>query len=1569
MNVSGQMSGQPVQMNLGGGRGLQQHQPLQVASRYPDMDHQFSKMRSAMHRNIVDHLMKMMKIAENQSLGKLADRLEEVLYRLHPTKVDYYVMLKGPIEPHLQGAIKVLSRHGNQHQQMSHQTPTPSHCGTMVPTPGSMSNGYQDPSINVLQNSMATSDSSVMCPVNTQRQVAHMIPAPGFSGHQILPSNPVYPCGAGYLNGELNVIPQVHEQKPMPFSINQGSYPMQHVGTHVGFGVHSRMLEDSSSNGLSGPQINGDIGFPGSNMQLSYGTVAAKEFTNIPPYGNSPEKLLQQEFICHPPKGTPTSAFVSGNLHGTVSSTLKPIGNQMNAANTLPTSRMECALLTSQTTKQSLQPKPVIKAEVLDQTENVIFTKSQLPYQHQQQHYFEPNRPCSQFVKGSHLGSCCDEQLSNQGALPYNELMYSKATEDNDKSDQMYRQYVSHNNIQITSGSQQLLSSHAKNTELISSMFQRPMSQDATEQHVSSDWPNAGCAMTPIDHKPPKLPTRGSERATNKYDLQTLRLIKFIHAKISPCPLGGSCKSPICARLQEILKHSNDCQTIDCLYGYCKQSKEAIYHYNNCVNKHCPICSKAKSLSHYCDQTNKRNTFERSINGANGDRMGINMVTAETFDDQPPMSKRLRLQLLPPNVSHSADASVPQACTGIVSQQAHPKHLGQDKMIFPKQEQNIEIDIQSPRKVEIIRSCAVGKTGAIQTYVVPDVSNELDSYIEKKNCLSDKDTNEIVVDIKNNANGSTDAMMSKIEKTKRKGVSLMELFTPEQIHEHVRSLRQWVGQSKAKAEKNQVIGHSKNVNSCQLCKVEKLFFEPPPKYCSPCGARIKRNAPYYSDTVTESGPYYFCIPCYSESRSDSILVDNIQLLKSKLVKNRNDDELEEAWVACDKCKRWQHQICALFNAKRNDEEKDAEYICHSCYIQEIEHGLRMPLPLNTVPGAKDLPRTVLSDHIEERLLQRLKEERQNRANKYGKNFSEVPGAEGLVVRVVSSVDKKLKVKPHFLEIFREDNYPAEFPYKSKAILLFQRIEGVEVCLFGIYVQEFGAECAFPNQRRVYLSYLDSVKYFRPEIETVSGEALRTFVYHEILIGYLQYCKQRGFTSCYIWACPPFKGEDYIMYCHPEIQKTPKSDKLREWYLSMLRKATNEGIVVELTNLYEHFFNPKTECKAKVTAARLPYFDGDYWPGAAEDIINQIRLPEDDRNLQKKGKLKKTITKRALKFAGLTNLNGNASKDAMLMQKLGEAIYPMKEDLIMVHLQHSCHHCCILIVSGRRWVCSQCKSFYICDKCYNVEEQREAKERHPSNSTDFHILHPVEIDGVPKDTKDRDGILESEFFDTRQAFLSLCQGNHYQYDTLRGAKHSSMMVLYHLHNPTEPAFVTTCDVCKNNIKTGQGWRCKECDYDECVACYKHNEGANHVHKLTKQPTGADMDTHQKKSAETTQMLLRLLAHAGSCPGRGGCQYHNCRKLKSLFHHGTQCKTRSSGGCRLCKKLWGLITLHARGCKESQCNIPRCRDTKEYWRKLQLMQWQSESRRRAAVNQMMMQRQLETSSRAAGNGVNV
>ena len=74
---------------------------------------------------------------------------------------------------------------------------------------------------------------------------------------------------------------------------------------------------------------------------------------------------------------------------------------------------------------------------------------------------------------------------------------------------------------------------------------------------------------------------------------------------------------------------------------------------------------------------------------------------------------------------------------------------------------------------------------------------------------------------------------------------------------------------------------------------------------------------------------------------------------------------------------------------------------------------------------------------------------------------------------------------------------------------------------------------------MYLSYLDSVKYYEPRQD-------RTAVYHSMLLAYLAYVKERGFHTAHIWACPPAKGDDYIFFSHPAVQKTPKDDRLRQW---------------------------------------------------------------------------------------------------------------------------------------------------------------------------------------------------------------------------------------------------------------------------------------------------------------------------------------------------------------------------------------------------------------------------------------
>lgn len=80
----------------------------------------------------------------------------------------------------------------------------------------------------------------------------------------------------------------------------------------------------------------------------------------------------------------------------------------------------------------------------------------------------------------------------------------------------------------------------------------------------------------------------------------------------------------------------------------------------------------------------------------------------------------------------------------------------------------------------------------------------------------------------------------------------------------------------------------------------------------------------------------------------------------------------------------------------------------------------------------------------------------------------------------------------------------EFPYRAKALFAYEVIDGMDVCFFGMHVQEYGSDSPTPNTRRVYLAYLDSVHFFKPR-------QYRTAVYHEILLGYLDYVKQLGYV--------------------------------------------------------------------------------------------------------------------------------------------------------------------------------------------------------------------------------------------------------------------------------------------------------------------------------------------------------------------------------------------------------------------------------------------------------------------------
>jgi len=109
-----------------------------------------------------------------------------------------------------------------------------------------------------------------------------------------------------------------------------------------------------------------------------------------------------------------------------------------------------------------------------------------------------------------------------------------------------------------------------------------------------------------------------------------------------------------------------------------------------------------------------------------------------------------------------------------------------------------------------------------------------------------------------------------------------------------------------------------------------------------------------------------------------------------------------------------------------------------------------------------LPQTKLGTYLE------------NRVNSFLKRKD--AGAGEVTIRVLCSSEKVVEVRPGMKAKFcmpgpdgSKPEMADSFPYLAKAIFAFEEIDGIDVCFFGMHVQEFGSNCPPPNAR--YLSFI------------------------------------------------------------------------------------------------------------------------------------------------------------------------------------------------------------------------------------------------------------------------------------------------------------------------------------------------------------------------------------------------------------------------------------------------------------------------------------------------------------------
>ncbi|KAF0990936.1 hypothetical protein HZS_1386, partial [Henneguya salminicola] len=598
---------------------------------------------------------------------------------------------------------------------------------------------------------------------------------------------------------------------------------------------------------------------------------------------------------------------------------------------------------------------------------------------------------------------------------------------------------------------------------------------------------------------------------------------------------------------------------------------------------------------------------------------------------------------------------------------------------------------------------------------------------------------------------------------------------------------------------------------------------------------------------------HFCVNCFNNCKEENISCnregfnDPLQVSKSSFMYVRNNETIYEPFVICAICRKKYHRGCVM----HVDVIDGCFYYCDKCF-----DTLKLPRRYNAFIS-KNLPRTHLSDYIEDRVNKAMR--------------SEIKDCQYINIRLICNIDKVIETRPSLVRRFN-GAMSSSFPYKSKAVFAFQEHEAKEVCFFSMHVQEYGEECAEPNRRRVYLSYLDSVHYFQPR-------HLRTQLYHEIVLSYLSYCKLMGFLYCHIWSCPPCEGDDYVFHCHSIEQKLPKPRRLLEWYNKFIEVGMERGVIIEYKDIYKYFQGFRGEL-----APSIPYFDGDYWSNSLEDIITEYEKefhnsseniltknikngPKHKIKRNKVGKIKNSAPKRS--NAEEITLN---QKIFSLMEKYKEVFFVLKLNIDSVPFTLDPNPALTSdLMDGRSGFLTMCR-----DNHWEFSSRRQA---YYSTKAMLFVVHQQMFNFIE--------------FTCDRCRAVLCKGYNCE-----SCKDYDLCYICHIrfghkHTMNEKTFITF-DL-SASVTTGSS-------------------------KIPLLPSEKNVNISQN-TRNSIESFLSGVRHAVTCYSNE-CAVENCYKVKLFMHHFQRCNIANKNSCPTCRQMYIIYNYHATNCTDENCVMPFC-----------------------------------------------